>query len=521
MSDTLPHDWLPAITWTHFLYKQQKEFLASDTWQTWFIGGNGTGKTLVKYLSDTLHMLGMHPRPVGKPPIKIKALVPSFDNVEDVALEKLLEPQRVLFPVPVAPKQLAWINFLEESKALLDGDINKGWILIGPLLPKSMMVRGKRGEYTKEHRGIELKNGSSIWFATSEQGWMSQRGGEQDILSPDEEPDERVFDELKRGLRNAKGGGRITAAMTPPFQAGQGPTWTKEKVVEAALKDPDITAIRACMADNPAITPTFIERFSKGKSQEQIDVQVYGKYPSWGDLVYKEFDDRIFDPKTLEGHLLPEDTELPDSYEVDWVMAFDWHPSKPCAAVWGYIDHDGNAVFYDELDQEWAKGKEISELADAFRQIEGYPHSKRKFRRWQDPSAKTEYKSIVRGFNAWDAFRKCGIITAAGKNRDPDIGINIVKEYLRGNIHDHPRVFFYESMKYTRQYMGNHYWKRGKENPMGKPDPMWSDFPICIRYILQEVGWKHRPGFKRNKWPLNSYQGVEPQRKTIDISHLI
>jgi hypothetical protein len=156
-----------------------------------------------------------------------------------------------------------------------------------------------------------------------------------------------------------------------------------------------------------------------------------------------------------------------------------------------------------------------------FKQIEGEPHSKRRFRRWQDPSAKTEYKSIVRGFNAWDAFRKCGIITSAGRNRDPEVGINIVKEYLRGNQKDHPRVFFYESMKYTRQYMGNHYWKRGKENPIGKPDPVWSDFPICVRYILEAVGRKYSGGRHKTKWPLNSYQDVEPKRNIVDISHII
>ena len=178
-------------------------------------------------------------------------------------------------------------------------------------------------------------------------------------------------------------------------------------------------------------------------------------------------------------------------------------------------------VFFDELDQEFAKEKEISELAEAFFQIEGRPHSKRKFRRWQDPSAKSKSNAVVRGFNAWDAFRKCGVITAAGKNRDPNTGINIVKEYLRGNMKDHPRVFFFENMKYTRQYMGNHYWKRGKEDPTGKPDPVWSDFPICVRYILEYVGRKFSGGRHKSKWPLNSYETIEPVNKTIDISHII
>lgn len=465
-------------------------------------------------------MLGVHPKRVGKPPIKIKSLVPSFDNVEDVALEKLLEAQRVMFPTPISDRQRGWINFLKENGAVLDEDVENGWILIGPLMPKSMLLRGKRGEYTKEHRGIELKNGSSLWWSTSEQGWMAQRGFECDVLSLDEEPDERVFDECKRGLRNAKGGGKIIAALTPPYQAGQGPTWTKEKVLEASVGDADIDVINACMADNPAISEEFIGRFSKGKTQKQIDVQVYGKYPAWGDLVHPDFQDRLWDSEKMEGHILPNTTPIPEHWEVDWVMAFDWHPSKPCAAVWGWKDTDGNVVFFDELDKEWAEGKEVVELANAFFDYEGHPHSGRRFRRWQDPSAKTEYKAVVRGFNAWDAFRQNGIVTAPGRNRNPEVGIDIVNQYLRGDQKNHPRVFFFERLRYTRQYMGNHYWKRTEDNPRGKPDPKWSDYPICVRYILQELGWAVK-NKKKRKWPLRSYDPVKPKRQIYDISRIM
>ena len=95
MEANLPKDFLPVLTWPKFFYRQQKEFVNSKAWQTWFIGGNGTGKTLIVYWSDVAHLLGLHPDRLGMPPIKIKCLVPSFDNVEDVALEKLLEPRQI------------------------------------------------------------------------------------------------------------------------------------------------------------------------------------------------------------------------------------------------------------------------------------------------------------------------------------------------------------------------------------------------------------------------------------------
>jgi len=513
MEQTLPKDWLPVLTWPKFFYPQQKKFVSSTAWQTWFVAGNGTGKTLTVYWSDVALLLGLHPWCAEnsiQPPIKIKCLVPSFDNVEDVALEKLQENQRILFPDGLNKKQEVWVDFLQKQRAVKDIDIEAGWMEIGPLLPKSQLVP-KKG-FSKEHRGIELKNGSSIWFSTSEQGWMAQRGGEQDILSIDEEGDERVTDECVRGLRNAKGGGKIIAGLTPAYQAGQGPTWTKEKVLEASLKDPDICVVNACMADNPAITDVFIKRFSKGKTKKQIDVQVFGKYPTWGDLVHPDFEDRLYDKDKMDGHLLPNDTELPEAYDVDWVMSFDWHPSKPCAAIFGWVDHHGNLVIFDELDKEWAEGREISDLAEAFRELEGGRLNKRSFRRWQDPSSKHKYD----GFNAWDAFRKNGIHTNSGKNRDPEVGISIMNDYFKGNGKNHPRMYVFERCKYTRQYLGNHYWKRG-EDGKGKPDPKWSDYPICIRYIVQDVGWKHQKSNKRKKWPKYSFGDLHPERQVVQL----
>ena len=41
----LPKDWIPLYSWFQVFYKQQLDFLNSNAWQTWFVAGNGTGKT--------------------------------------------------------------------------------------------------------------------------------------------------------------------------------------------------------------------------------------------------------------------------------------------------------------------------------------------------------------------------------------------------------------------------------------------------------------------------------------------
>ncbi len=492
-------DWMPLLVWPKHFYRQQKQFINSEAYQNWFIGGNGTGKTHIVYWSVVAFALGVHPQmpkrvvgedpttgdpiwDIAKPPLRICCLVPDFDKVTDVALEKLQAPQTI-YPSGME---------------------------VGPMLPPSMITR----EFSKDHKSIDLKNGSSLVFLTDEQGWKAHRGKQFDILAIDEECSKRVFQENVRGLRNAKGGGRIISGMTPPIEEGQGPTWTKEEVLEASFTDEDILVVNACMMDNPAITDTFIKQFSKGKTKREIDTQVYGKYPTWGDLVYKDFIDIIYEPEKMLGHLLENDTVMPENHEVDWVMAFDWHPSKPCAAIFGWVDRSGNITIFDELDSETARGKEIDELAEIFRDIEGEPFSKRNFRRWQDPSAKSDYNAVQRGFNAWDAFRGQGIVTSAGKNRDPNVGVSLVNDYFKGNLRDHPRIFIYERCRSLRRYLSNHYWKRS-EDGKGKPDGKWSDYPICLRYIVEGLGYRSKS--KRKKLPFYSFTKPEDNRKIWQI----
>ena len=310
----IPKDWLPVFQWYDYFYEEQKRFIRSKTWQRFFVAANGTGKSLLFYWNIIAYTLGVHPLQFAEPPLRVRILVPSFDYVRDVALIKLLTPQQVV----------------QHGKVL--GEID-------PLLPKSMIKKG----YSKDYRAIDLKNGSNITWVTEGEKWELMRGPEQDILGMDEECSEREFDENLRGLRNAKNGGKVLACLTPPYEEGRGPSWTKEKIVDAALEDPDIEIFNACMADNPAIDETFIKRFSRGKTKEQIDVQIYGKYPSWGKQIHP-FQDRYWDPEKVDGHLLPMDYPMPDDYDVNWVMAFDWHESKPTAAVWGFVDRDGNVA---------------------------------------------------------------------------------------------------------------------------------------------------------------------------------
>ena len=91
----VPEDFVGLVLWPDAFYGQQKEFINSESWQTWFIAGNGTGKSLLIYWSLMCYLIGIHPKQFAKPPISAAILVPSFEYVLDTSFKKLFEPSRI------------------------------------------------------------------------------------------------------------------------------------------------------------------------------------------------------------------------------------------------------------------------------------------------------------------------------------------------------------------------------------------------------------------------------------------
>jgi hypothetical protein len=269
------------------------------------------------------------------------------------------------------------------------------------------------------------------------------------------------------------------------------------------------------MHDNPAITKDYIRKFSKGKTEEQIRIQVYGEYPTWGEMVHPDFQDYIWDPKDKVGHLLPYDLEIPwRDPDVLFEMSIDWHASKPAAVVWSFEyltgPNKGDVVFFDEISPLEGKGMTISQTSKACREHEGWRDMR--IRRWGDPKMRDKNNALISGFNAWDEFRHCGIRLIEGNNRMPEVRVACVNDYLRGrgktNL-DHPRVFIRENCRTIRHNMKNHYWVK-KADGIGTPDPKFSDYAINVGYILHpkskrlEKNLEHKK--YRDKWGVTSFQ---------------
>jgi hypothetical protein len=211
----------------------------------------------------------------------------------------------------------------------------------------------------------------------------------------------------------------------------------------------------------------------------------------------------MWNPHECTGNVIPIDWE-PPWYDDQGKFEFslDWHPSKPTAALWTYEDNGGDIYVFDELSPEATRDKTIADISRIILEIEGYPHQRPRVFRIADPKLRDKSNALVTGFNAWEAFRHAGIFFHEGYNRQPETGISIINDFIGGNRKDHPRLFIRENCNNLRKSMRNHFWTQD-----GKPDGKWSDYSICLRYILQRKSKRTKPPGAKSRdgrWPLTS-----------------
>ena len=496
MNLDIPKSWVPLVEWQGLHYGKQNDFIESvrDYWEVVFVAGNGTGKSHTLYWSLIMFALGIHPHQPAPPPLSIKVLLHDFEHGYG----------------KIFTETCLWDQYITDVHGQVVRTL-KPMLVEDPL----MVTRWP----SRDDKSILFYNKSLIFFQTSEQKKRQHSGTNFDILACDEEPAKSIYDESKRGLRNAKGGGKILHAFTPPFgedTKNKGPSWTKFDLVDPSESgdDPDTKVIRASMSENPAITEDFIRKFSKGKTEEQIRIQVYGDYPLWGDMIFPEFSDNFWDADKRFGHLLPYDFEI-DISDPDLLIecSLDWHGSKPPAVIWTaeYTSgpNKGDVVVFDEISPLEGKGLTISETSQAIREHEGW--CRERIVRWGDPKMQDKNNALVSGFSPWDEFRHCGVRLRAAWNREPYVGYSIVRDFLRGKGKenpDHPRLFIKESCKSLIFNMKNHY-NVPKGDGLAVPDPKFSDYCVNLKYILQNKSRKIKKNMdksgKYSKMPIQSF----------------
>lgn len=462
---SLPRDWIPILTesisgekgWLDLFYPAQKGFTVDPRQTVLFIGGNGTGKTLVGSVNTVQHLLGVHPRQMASPPLNARVVASSFeDGVKKVLLEKLLFPSRL-----------------------------RGGTEMGPIIPESEVKQ----RFDDRRRTIIFKNGSKLEFMTHDQSPLQHAGSERDMVWFDEEPPVKHFGENKARLRSAKGGGKVFFTMTPPFEPGAEPSWTKETFIDRKPRNTGI--YYAAMADNPNNTREFIDAFCVGLTEEEIAVRVFGKYPEWGRLVYPVFKDRYSDDEVDPGHLVRY-FDIPANWPR--LMSIDYHPAKPCAALWIAVDPKNNIYFYDEMGGKAVEGRPIRDLAGVIKQKEGaLPADQRYF----DPSGHQRQQGQQSDWTPIQEFGRYGIY-GANADREWQTGWSKFNQYLLATLHGdripvrdpetgkrvkHPKCFIFDTLTELRWSLLNHVWVRRGEKT--EPSQKGKDQCDNARYLCQ------------------------------------
>lgn len=469
----IPRDCIPLLNkettgekgWLDYFYKAQRGFCVDPKFISFFLGGNGTGKTRIGAFNVIAQAVGVHPRRLGTPPLFFRCVAPSFeDGVKKIMLPKFYDEQ--LMP---------------------DGQI------MGAMLPKSLV----RKNFDDRSRRIILINDSIIEFMTHDQSVLQHAGAERDGIWWDEEPPKRLWNEGKARLRSAKGGGKMWLTMTPPFDPTAEPSWTGEELYKAKPKNVGIYS--ACMADNPAISKEFIDQFTLGMTPEEVEVRVYGRYPIFGKVVYPYYREAYFDDPDGPGNLIRA-FEIPTWWQR--VGAVDYHPSKAAAALWAArvpADIDmfkvGDVVVYQELGEHETQDKPIRLLADLMKQKEGRLRPD-----WRvfDPAMHQPQKGIKAD---WTPIREFSTYGIYGKNANNswETGWSVTNQYLQatwstdvvidrdpttGRPRTHPRVFIFDTCSMLRNSLRSHVWiRRGLKT---EPGQRGKDHCDCLRYLLQE-----------------------------------
>jgi len=496
----IPRDCIPllgrAVTgepgWPDLFYKAQRGFSYDPQFISFFLGGNGTGKTRLGSWNVVAQACGVHPRQLGEPPLRLRAIAPTFeDGVKKIMLPKLYEDQGL------APNVC-------EAQGLKAGSA------FGPMLPRSMVEKN----FDDKNRVIKFKNGSVLEFMTHDQSVLQHAGAERDGIWCDEEPPKKLWSENKARLRHAKGGGKIWLTMTPPYDPTAEPPWTGTELYEG--RPPNVGVYTAAMADNPAITQDFIDDFTMGMTEDEVQVRVYGRYPSFGKVVYPHFVDSYHDDPERPGNLIRH-FQIPGIWGPR-LAAIDYHASKACAMLWGVTDPEDNVYIFAELADKDTEDQPIRVLADLIRKKEGSrPPDWRVF----DPSGHHPQKGVRVDWTPIQEFQKYGI-GGSNARTNWESGWSTVNQYLMathkadtvvdrdhrtGRPRKHPKIYIFDTCAQLRWSLKHHVWaQRGQKK---EPHQKGKDLCDCLRYIVME----HPQSFARRKAFWEEDYAWEPPRK--------
>ena len=319
-----------------------------------------------------------------------------------------------------------------------------------------------------------LKNGNEFDILTHEQTTDQFEGWRGDVAWFDEPPPRDKYISTKRGL--VDNSGRCWLTLTPLRQP-----WIYDELYTS--QDPEVFTVTMDIQDNPTLSQSAINEFSKALTDEEKEARLHGKFMHLSGLVFKEFN---FDTHVVSTpKIQPQWTRY---------FAIDPHPRTATACLWLAVDEQDNIWVYDELRCE---GMSLAEVAMSIKAQEGELPADIRF---IDPAMDKD-DELAGGFNVRKELTRNGIYCRRANN-DTNLGFSFIRSALKPQFSSTygknlPRLRVSRDCRNLifefQHYIWDEYTMRPEDHdPKQKPKKKDDHYLDCLRYIMNA-----RPAFRR------------------------
>lgn len=419
------------------VHKKQMAFHQCQKRNRWVFGGNRSGKTECGAVETVWLSRGIHPFRPNKPNTSCWVVSLSQQVQRDVAQQKILQY------------------------------LDKNWI------EQIVMQSGSKG--SPEYGIIDylvIKNvfggSSKIAFKSCEAGREKFQGTSLDFVWFDEEPPKDIYEECR--MRILDKSGEIFGTMTPL----KGLTWVYDEIYLNKNHSEQVWCEFMEWADNPYLPQREIEAMSEALSADSLESRRYGRFQTFGGLVYGEFSEQ----NVIEPFDVP--PEWQDTLSIDPGL------NNPLSCHWYARDFDGNVYVVAEhyqAKQDVAfhsqKIKEISEKLnwhkDKFGRISALIDSA------------ANQRTLNGAKSVSELFSERGISVNTRVNKDLYTGINKVKSLIKP-LSGPPKLFVFSCcVNMIREFKG-YFWGDG-DTPVKKDDHAMDE----LRYYVCSLGEANKP----------------------------
>lgn len=412
------------------VHKKQLDFHKCTKKNRWVFGGNRSGKTECGAVETIWLATGTHPYKQNRKNISCWVVSLSSQVQRDVAQSKIL------------------------------------YYLNPDLIVDIVMSQGKKeAPYLGIIDTIVVKNAlggtSKIGFKSCDQGREKFQGTSLDFVWFDEEPPYDVYLECK--MRVLDKCGEVFGTMTPL----KGLTWVYNEIYLNEKGNPDVWCEFMSWEDNPFLNKAEIESFSDSLNADELNARKYGKFSSFGGMVYSEFDENV--------HVID-----PFTVPTDWYDAISIDPglNNPLSCHWYAVDYDGNvyviAEHYEAKKDILYHSKKIKEKC---KQLGWKTLPNGNYYALIDSAANQKTLAGVKSVS--ELFYDLGITVNGKVNKDLFSGIQRVKSYLK-NANGQAKLFIFKSCTNLIREIKGYFWS-DSDNPVKKDDHALDE----LRYYIQ------------------------------------